>query len=138
MQSASTANVSTLNRSLEWFGDLGTFSWNVVRASVTKPFEFREIFRQLDEIGSKSLPLVACAGAAVGAVLALAGDAQKDLVLTEARASVVRNYLVENFGFDDVQLKTLGLGKKTGADGASGWGAVDIVVFPPGTDVPTN
>jgi phospholipid/cholesterol/gamma-HCH transport system permease protein len=71
MQSASIANASTLNRSLEWFGDLGTFSWNVIRASVTKPFEFREIVRQLDEIGSKSLPLVACAGAAVGAVLAL-------------------------------------------------------------------
>ena len=58
-------------RSLEWFGDLGDFSWNVIRATVTKPFEFREIVRQFDEIGSKSLPLVALAGAAVGTVLAL-------------------------------------------------------------------
>ncbi len=79
MQSTSMADESTLNRSLEWFGELGTFSWKVIRASVTKPFEFREIFRQLDEIGSKSLPLVACAGAAVGAVLAL-----------ESRHSLVR------------------------------------------------
>ena len=36
------------------------------------------------------------------------GDTQKDLVLTEARAMVIREYLVENFGFDDSQLKTLG------------------------------
>jgi phospholipid/cholesterol/gamma-HCH transport system permease protein len=60
-----------INRSLEWFGDLGSFSWKVLRASVTKPFELQEIIRQLDEIGSKSLPLVALSGAAVGTVLAL-------------------------------------------------------------------
>ncbi|MGB9253874.1 MAG: hypothetical protein WCC25_03465, partial [Candidatus Korobacteraceae bacterium] len=51
-------------QSLEWFGDLGLFLWQVVRAAVTPPYEFRELFRQLDEIGSKSLPLVALAGAA--------------------------------------------------------------------------
>jgi phospholipid/cholesterol/gamma-HCH transport system permease protein len=55
----------------EWFGDLGIFFWRVVRAAVTPPFEFRELFRQLDEIGSKSLPLVALAGAATGVVLSL-------------------------------------------------------------------
>ena len=43
----------------------------MVRAAVTPPFEFRELFRQLDEIGSKSLPLVALAGAATGVVLSL-------------------------------------------------------------------
>jgi len=37
---------------LEWFGDLGIFFWRVVRAAVTPPFEFRELFQQLDEIGS--------------------------------------------------------------------------------------
>ncbi len=41
------------------------------------------------------------------------GDTRKDFVLTEARAMVVREYLVENFGFDDSQLKTLGMGKQT-------------------------
>jgi phospholipid/cholesterol/gamma-HCH transport system permease protein len=56
---------------LEWFGDLGIFFWRVVRAAVTPPFEIRELFRQLDEIGSKSLPLVALAGAATGIVLSL-------------------------------------------------------------------
>ena len=56
---------------LEWFGDLGIFFWQVLRAAVTPPFEFGELFRQLDEIGSKSLPLVALAGAATGIVLSL-------------------------------------------------------------------
>ncbi len=55
----------------EWFGEIGIFSWRVLRAAVTPPFEFRELYRQLDEIGSKSLPLVALAGAASGAVLAM-------------------------------------------------------------------
>jgi phospholipid/cholesterol/gamma-HCH transport system permease protein len=56
---------------LEWFGDLGIFFWRVVRAAVTPPFEIRELFRQLDEVGSKSLPLVALAGAATGIVLSM-------------------------------------------------------------------
>src|ERR1700691_3019843 len=71
MESTSTATGTMINNSLEWFGDLGIFSWKVIRAAVTKPFEFREVIRQFDEIGSKSLPLVALAGAAVGTVLAL-------------------------------------------------------------------
>jgi phospholipid/cholesterol/gamma-HCH transport system permease protein len=60
-----------INNFLEWLGDLGIFAWQVTRAAVTPPFEFRELFRQLDEIGSMSLPLVAAAGAAIGAVLSL-------------------------------------------------------------------
>lgn len=67
------------NAFLEWFGELGMFVWQVMRASVKRPFEGRELLRQMDEIGSKSLPLVALAGAAVGAVLAL-----------ESRHSLVR------------------------------------------------
>ncbi len=55
----------------EWFGDLALFCWRVARATVTPPFEFRELFRQLDEVGSKSLPLVALAGGAIGVVLSL-------------------------------------------------------------------
>src|ERR1700731_747480 len=59
------------NRFLEWFGNLGLFAWQVLRAAVRRPFEGRELIRQLDEIGSRSFPLVALAGAAIGAVLAL-------------------------------------------------------------------
>ena len=60
-----------INELLEWFGELGIFVWHVMRATVRRPFEGRELIRQLDEVGSKSLPMVALAGAAIGAVLAL-------------------------------------------------------------------
>ncbi len=64
------------------------------------------------------------------------GDTQKDLVLTEARAMVVREYLVENFGFDDSQLKTLAMGKQTGMNPDADWGSIQILVYPAGTDLP--
>jgi phospholipid/cholesterol/gamma-HCH transport system permease protein len=68
---AANSSPGLITQFLEWFGDLGLFFWQVLRAAVTPPFEFRELFRQLDEIGSKSLPLVALAGAATGVVLSL-------------------------------------------------------------------
>jgi outer membrane protein OmpA-like peptidoglycan-associated protein len=66
------------------------------------------------------------------------GDTQKDLVLTEARAMVIREYLVENFGFDDSQLKTLGMGKQTGANLEADWGSIQILIYPTGTDIPAG
>jgi phospholipid/cholesterol/gamma-HCH transport system permease protein len=79
VRSAFTSLWSPVNGFLEWFGDLGIFVWQVIRAAVRRPFEGRELIRQLDDIGSKSLPLVALAGSAVGAVLAL-----------ESRSSLLR------------------------------------------------
>jgi phospholipid/cholesterol/gamma-HCH transport system permease protein len=79
MESASISPGTIIYQSLEWFGDLGSFFWKVLGAAVTRPFEGREIIRQFDEIGSKSIPLVALAGAAMGTVLAL-----------ETRSSLVR------------------------------------------------
>jgi phospholipid/cholesterol/gamma-HCH transport system permease protein len=55
----------------EWFGELALFSVRVARATLTVPWEGREFIRQMDAIGSKSLPLVALAGAATGVVLSL-------------------------------------------------------------------
>jgi phospholipid/cholesterol/gamma-HCH transport system permease protein len=71
--------IATVDRSLEWVGGLGSFSWKTIRAALTRPFEIREIIRQFDEIGSKSVPLVVLAGTAIGTVLAL-----------ESRSSLVR------------------------------------------------
>jgi phospholipid/cholesterol/gamma-HCH transport system substrate-binding protein len=78
--------------------------------------------------------------AVVVASTGMEGDTQKDLVLTEARAMVVREYLVENFGFDDRELKTLGIGKQTDGDANSdaGWGMVQILIYPAGTEIPPN
>jgi phospholipid/cholesterol/gamma-HCH transport system permease protein len=55
----------------EWFGNLALFCGRLIRSAVTPPYEIREFFRQFDELGSKSLPLVALAGAATGIVLSL-------------------------------------------------------------------
>jgi phospholipid/cholesterol/gamma-HCH transport system substrate-binding protein len=66
------------------------------------------------------------------------GDTQKEQVLTDARAMVVRQYLVENFGFDDSQLKTLGMGKQAGANLDADWGSIQILIFPPGTTMPAD
>lgn len=75
-------------------------------------------------------------GVAVVVASTSKGDSQKSLVLTQARAMVVREYLVENFGFDDSQLKTFGTGKQTGADAKDEWGSVQILIYPVGTEVP--
>lgn len=68
--------ISTL---LEWVGGIGIFTWKVFRAIFSRPFEWRELIRQLDEVGSKSFPLVALAGSAIGVVLSM-----------EARSSLTR------------------------------------------------
>ena len=62
---------SRFNGFFEWFGSLGIFFWQVIKAAVTPPYEWRELIRQLDEVGSKSLPLVALAGSAIGVVISL-------------------------------------------------------------------
>ena len=56
---------------LEWLGGISTFFGRTVAAAVRPPYEFREFVRQLDEIGTRSLPLVGAAGAAIGVVLAM-------------------------------------------------------------------
>ena len=61
------------------------------------------------------------------------GDSEKDRVLTEARALVVRDYLVKNFKLDDTRIKTIGLGK---AEVGNGERKVDILVYPVGMNAP--
>jgi len=48
---------------------------------------------------------------AVVAASAEIGDTDDDRVLTQARAKVVRDYLVQHFKFDDTRMKIIGLGK---------------------------
>jgi len=66
------------------------------------------------------------------------GDTRKDLVLTEARAMVIREYLAENFGFDDDLLRTLGMGKQAGAAADADWGSIQILIYPEGTPIPVD
>src|SRR5665213_1594292 len=75
-----TANPTDfLTAAFEWFGELGVFCVRVAKAMFTLPFEWSEFLHQMDAAGSKSLPLVALAGAATGVVLSL-----------QSRASLIR------------------------------------------------
>jgi phospholipid/cholesterol/gamma-HCH transport system substrate-binding protein len=122
---------------------------NLPEASPLKTFTYepQRLFDKIDTAKLKNQNSLGAAGrflagnefgiAVVVVSTGRAGDAQKDLVLTEARAVVVRAYLVGNFGFDDTQLKTLGMGKKIDANADSTWGAVQIIVYPVGTGIPS-
>jgi len=57
------------------------------------------------------------------------GDTDKERTLTQARAMVVREYLIKNFKLDDTRVKTLGLGKEADAGDA---GKVEILVYASG------
>lgn len=74
--------------------------------------------------GGKFLEANSYGEAVVEASTGLEGDSEKDRVLTEARAMVVREYLVKNFRLDDTRIKTLPVGKSE--EGAH----VKIIVFP--------
>ncbi len=54
------------------------------------------------------------------------GDSDKDRVLSEARAFVVRKYLVDNFQLDDTRFKTMGLGKTADSNPD---GSIEIRVY---------
>jgi len=113
----------------------------------TFTFDAKQLFDKVDTAKPKNQKSLRAAGqfladtefgvAIVVVSTGTTGDAQKDLVLTQARAMVVRDYLVSNFSFDDTQLKTLGLGKGKSVNPDSGWGTVEIIVYPADTEAPT-
>src|SRR5205823_9175475 len=68
----------------------------------------------------------------VAAYTGMKGDSEKEKVLTQARAMVVRDYLVKNFKLNDTRIKTIGVGKTSeGGDN----GKVEILVYPAGTNL---
>jgi phospholipid/cholesterol/gamma-HCH transport system permease protein len=56
---------------LEITGDIGFFAIRVVRNIFRAPFEMEETGRQIAEIGSRSVPLIAACGLAIGVVMSL-------------------------------------------------------------------
>jgi phospholipid/cholesterol/gamma-HCH transport system substrate-binding protein len=114
----------------------------------TFTFDSKQLFDKVDTAKPKNQKSLRAAGqfladtefgvAVVVVSTASTGDTQKDLVLTQARAMLVRDYLVGNFSFDDAQLKTFGLGKGKMLNADSAWGTVEIVIYPANTDAPTQ
>lgn len=58
-------------RALTWTGELTLFGLRAIRDAFRRPLEGQEIFRQVFEVGWRSLPLIAAAGFAVGVVLSM-------------------------------------------------------------------
>lgn len=56
---------------LERVGEAASFVGEFFRRAWRPPFEFKELVRQMDEAGTKSLTLVTVTGLAIGAVLAM-------------------------------------------------------------------
>src|SRR5687768_7013559 len=52
-------------------GDASLFGLRALREALLPPYEFREISRQIFEIGWKSMPLIAAAGFSIGVVLSM-------------------------------------------------------------------
>jgi phospholipid/cholesterol/gamma-HCH transport system substrate-binding protein len=73
-------------------------------------------------------------GLAVVAGYADKGDSAQEKIVTEARAMVVRDYLVRNFKMDDTRVKTIGLGKSNDGEGTG----VAVLVYPAGTGATRN
>ncbi len=56
---------------LDLIGQLGVFASRSVQRGVRRPFEFAQIWRNLESAGWQSLPLVAASGFALGVILTL-------------------------------------------------------------------
>jgi phospholipid/cholesterol/gamma-HCH transport system permease protein len=56
---------------LTWAGEVGLFGLRALRETLRRPFETKELLRQLYDIGSRSVPLIAVAGFAVGIVMSM-------------------------------------------------------------------
>lgn len=69
--STSTAVTRPLVTVLAASGEAALFAGRALREAVRPPFEWRETGRQVYELGWRSVPLIAAAGFAVGAVLSM-------------------------------------------------------------------
>lgn len=70
-----------------------------------------------------------------------AGNTADAMTLAQGRALVVRDYIVQHYGFDDTKLKTVSLGKvdaNTSVKAKDDWGQIRILIYPAGTPVPAD
>jgi phospholipid/cholesterol/gamma-HCH transport system permease protein len=56
---------------LAWVGDVALFGFRALYQAILPPYEFKETWRQVYEIGWRSLPLIALSGFAIGVVLSM-------------------------------------------------------------------
>jgi outer membrane protein OmpA-like peptidoglycan-associated protein len=103
-----------------------------------KTFEYdgSEIFSKPDQAKLKNEKALREAGdylqsnkfalAVIVVSVGMKGETDKDRVLSEGRATALREYLAKNFRLDDTRIKTMGLGK---TDGSGDNGKAEILVY---------
>jgi phospholipid/cholesterol/gamma-HCH transport system substrate-binding protein len=121
---------------------------NAPEASTIKDFTFqsKDLFDKQDSAKLKGQKALNAAGqflagndfgvAVVEVSTGSIGSSDADLTLTQARAMVVRDYIVQHFGFDDTKLKTVSLGKQPNDNSKADWGLVKVLIYPEGTSIP--
>ncbi len=68
----------------------------------------------------------------VAAYSGVRGETEENLVLTQARAMVVREHLAEHFKIDDQRIKTIGMGEDPATPDKRA-ARVTVMVYPPQT-----
>jgi len=139
------------NRGYEDSSDLGKDEIeSVPEATTVKDFTFqaKDLFDKQDSAKLKGQKTLKAAGeflaandfglAVVEVSTGNAGSSDTDLTLAQARAMVVRDYIVQHYGFDDTKLKTFALGKQTTDDSKGNWGLIRVLIYPVGTPVPQD
>jgi outer membrane protein OmpA-like peptidoglycan-associated protein len=110
----------------------------------TFSFDAQKLFDKADDAKIKDAKMLKDAGAflqsnpyGLAVVVGYAdmkGDASTEKVLTEARAMVVRDYLVKNFKMDDTRVRTLGIGKSSDVSNPG----VSVLIYRTGTVPPDS
>jgi len=139
------------NRGYEDASDLGKDEIETLpQTSTLKDFTFeaKQLFDKQDSAKLKGQKNLNSAGeflagndfglAVIEISTGKSGSSDAEKTLAEGRALVLRDYLVQHFGFDDTNLKTVSLGKQTDEISKDDWGLVKILIYPPGTPVPPD
>ena len=109
---------SRLTKFLEFIGQVTLFGLHAVARVIRPPFELRQIWGQLKEIGSRSCALVTASGFALGVVMTL--HTRSTLVAFGAEAMIPRAQSLAFF----VEIGPLVTGLLVAGRGGSGIGAV--------------
>ena len=139
------------NRGYEDSSDLGKDEIAAVpQAATVKEFtlQAKDLFDKKDSAKLKGQKALKEAGeylagndygvAVIKVSTGASGSANTDYTLAQGRALVLRDYIVQHFGFDDTKLKTIALGKQVGESSKDDWGLIKVLIYPTGTPIPPD
>jgi phospholipid/cholesterol/gamma-HCH transport system substrate-binding protein len=139
------------NRGYEDSSDLGKDEIAAVpQAATVKEFtlQAKDLFDKKDSAKLKGQKALKEAGeylagndygvAVIQVSTGASGSANTDYTLAQGRALVLRDYIVQHFGFDDTKLKTVALGKQVGESSKDDWGLIKVLIYPTGTPIPAD